>query len=272
MNQQEIAAGTRARVKNYAVCMMSEDRLLGSGTLVSRGGRFGILTAWHVFDACDVKKNPELREPFRSAPGAPMTIGYATDIPHNTIVPFQHLSLTGADNWQSEEWGPDVLFVALPESSELHSMRARKSFFPLDGDPPAQIATALKSDPSAWCLVGHPDTEKHDVPKSHGFDRVIALPAKVCFGCPQTSHDRDGWDYLDVPITRDSPDIPVSFGGVSGGGLWRTPLALDGEEVVGVRDPVLCGVAFYEQGRGGPSRFIRCHGPKSVYEKLCSRL
>ena len=53
-----------------------------------------------------------------------------TDIPHNSMIEFQHLRLIGTgDEWREEEWGPDLLFIELPQSTQLQSICAKKSFY-----------------------------------------------------------------------------------------------------------------------------------------------
>lgn len=267
MNQAECQQEIMRMIQRYAVAMMTGELLLGSGTLVSLGSRFGILTAWHVF-----YDKRELRRPFSSDKKARVTVAYITDIPHNTEFEFHHLDLRGTDNWQEIEWGPDLLFIALPESPQLQSLRAKKSFVRLDREPESLVAKARKKESCVWCLVGHPGVEKHEVPASHGFDKVLAAPAKISFGGMSTTHAHNGWDYLDIPVQGTDPAIPSSFGGVSGGGFWKTPIVFQGEDITDVGESHLMGVAFLEVYRQGPNRFLRCHGPESIYIKLKEHL
>jgi hypothetical protein len=62
-----------------------------------------------------------------------------------------------------------------------------------------------------------------------------------------------------------SPDIPQSFGGVSGGGLWQIPLIKSLEGNIEPKEYILSGVVFYETGREGLYQSVRCHGRTSIY-------
>jgi hypothetical protein len=89
--------------------------------------------------------------------------------------------------------------------------------------------------------------------------------------------ERQGWDYLELGLGHeDTADIGPSFGGVSGGGVWRVPIYRNRNDSPGkefFRDMTLCGVAFYEEDRGrGDRYFIRAHGPRSIYERLVARV
>ncbi len=80
------------------------------------------------------------------------------------------------------------------------------------------------------------------------------------------------WDYLFVNLNlKQNPDMPRTYGGMSGGGIWRAAFSLSAEETVFAvenpqRDIVLSGVAFYQTGLEG--RQIIGHGPKSLYATL----
>lgn len=60
------------------------------------------------------------------------------------------------------------------------------------------------------------------------------------------------------------PDTPKSFGGVSGGGLWRIMVYIS--PTTGKIDwsQRLKGMAFYEFPLKDGARVFRCHGPSSL--------
>jgi hypothetical protein len=64
--------------------------------------------------------------------------------------------------------------------------------------------------------------------------------------------------------------MPNSFGGVSGGGLWKveidSPDGRPGNEQLG--EVTFAGVAFYQGEIDSQCPYVRCHGPLSVYSKL----
>ena len=80
----------------------------------------------------------------------------------------------------------------------------------------------------------------------------------------------DDYDLIMVKISYDNSDrtvIPDSFGGVSGGGLWKFELyKVDGR--FEVRNNMFLGVAFYQTGLNDNIRHIRCYGWNSIYKTV----
>ena len=85
------------------------------------------------------------------------------------------------------------------------------------------------------------------------------------------THNANGFDLIDFEFTHGpGTNTPVSFGGVSGGGLWRVFPSGDDDGRYSSIEPVeLRGVVFYQtdetNGRGG---IISCHGPQGIYGRL----
>ena len=85
--------------------------------------------------------------------------------------------------------------------------------------------------------------------------------------------EKDDFDYLDIAVNFDSrQDVPVHFGGCSGGGLWHWRIDVNetasGKTVI--KDPILSGVAFYQfPPHDG---ILRCHGRRSIYHRVIQAL
>lgn len=77
--------------------------------------------------------------------------------------------------------------------------------------------------------------------------------------------ERDNHDYIELSSKR---YIPKSFGGVSGGGVWQVIMQDQPEGGVKILEIMLSGLAFYESARKNDKRIIRCHGKKSIYERI----
>ncbi len=76
------------------------------------------------------------------------------------------------------------------------------------------------------------------------------------------------WDYFDFKA-RLYPDAPVeSFGGVSGGGLWRVQIYPHPESGEVESIVALEGVAFWEDGTSSGQGMIRCYGVEPVRNVL----
>ena len=77
--------------------------------------------------------------------------------------------------------------------------------------------------------------------------------------------ERGLFDYYDMDADENA-QIPTSYAGMSGGGLWQVTVRQtpDGNIVPGRH--LFCGVSFYEGVRSNGIKFMRCHGRRSVYE------
>ncbi len=84
----------------------------------------------------------------------------------------------------------------------------------------------------------------------------------------QKVHQHNGYNYFDVGANLKLPDAPSSFIGMSGGGLWLIRLVKSKSgEISWDGKRYFRGVAFWESIQSDGHAIIRCHGPKSIYEK-----
>ena len=151
------------------------------------------------------------------------------------------------------EWGPDLLFLRVP-NEYVGTIRAVKRFYPLDRGRPK-----VEHGIEALMLMGAPGesgryTSKRAELNIHGFQfDANALPYR-----------RGDLDYLDSKEDTKFAGVPKDFGGVSGGGLWRVQIfelpdtgKLDWKWF-------LQGVAFWQIPQPDEHMTIRCHGPESI--------
>jgi hypothetical protein len=75
-------------------------------------------------------------------------------------------------------------------------------------------------------------------------------------------------DYYDFELDAHGPGIPTSYGGFSGGGLWR--LLVCSSPLTGKVDWAyrLKGVMFWEFEPVNNRRVIRCHGQETITSLL----
>jgi hypothetical protein len=91
---------------------------------------------------------------------------------------------------------------------------------------------------------------------------------RLLFGAGQVTskYTVNNFDLCSFAVSfKDSVGSPCSYGGMSGGGLWRVYIDTDKKVT---RERRLVGVAFYEYDTDTGQRMITCHGPKSVYTHL----
>jgi hypothetical protein len=227
-----------------------QDSYTCAGTLCRVGNSRGITTARHVWEKlrteasfyglagqAQVALRPDLVQPW-----IPPTSGTLPEI--DTQV-------------------PDLAFLRLADH-EFSALEAYgKSFYSLDHRLADPDATPYEED-GYWAVCGAPQA-------------LLALerrraPSLVYGTYVQQRFEVDSWDYLNIALDLDAnPDLPTSFAGVSGGGIWRTRFGIDEaatrfEVANRYRDIFWVGVAFYQTPLEG--RSLIAHGPRSIYQRL----
>jgi hypothetical protein len=216
--------------------------LFGTGSLVKVANSHHILTAAHVWE-----------RGLKSCERVGITILEGIDhrfpIDRRALIPFGP-PLPLPEN----EWGPDLVFLQIPEVHVGTIAASSKMFYSLDRD---RLKVTRGSE--GRVLVGAPGefekrTAKHSDLNIKGF--------YVGFGAPPYVHG--DFDYVDLNEDTSHPDIPKHWGGVSGGGLWRVQVFESPETEKIDWSYFLEGVAFYQLGIDQPRTTIRCHALQSI--------
>lgn len=251
-------------IGSYTTVLVRKGDIAGSATFVKCGQRLGVLTAHHVAFQCS--------PPFDFNPGSTDMLGFGVaGSPHAFEIEMQHLVPHEIGCPKSDEFGPDLLFIEIPQSeSRLHTILAKRQFWNVSIRPDDRIAECYTDTNCVWCTAGHPHELRKQEEPSHGFSEVWAFPGLVGITGVEERHQRDDFDYFDTYADyAGGNDIPKSFKGESGGGLWRIPISRektsDPLDTMRVGLPVLAGVIFYQGPVIGTRRCIRAHGAKSVY-------
>jgi hypothetical protein len=214
----------------------------GSGTLVVDGDAHYILTAAHVWEY--VNSKPRLGITLAE------NIDHRTPIEIPTIVPT--VLKPEAKLSSVTEWGPDIALLRIP-SELVGGIKAFKLFEDLNAPPKHLHAASLE----CWFVIGAPGelatfTEKH-----------AELQILGQFAAPQ-EHEHGGYDYFDFQLDSTSPGMPKSWGGLSGGGLWRVLVYSSPETGKIDWAKRLKGVPFYQFPVQNGCRIIRAHGSQSI--------
>jgi hypothetical protein len=217
-------------------------RLGGTGTLVTVGNSSYILTAAHVWEWFVQT----------GAKGIGLTLKENQE--HEFLLNIETIVASGPEHvgdWN--EWGPDLTFLRLPPEL-VGQVGAYKSFRNL---------TQNKSDPThigsleMWVLMGAPAVQGV-------FTRAHAdLVINGFFSRVGNRETRGEFDYIDLEMDVSFPGVPGTFGGVSGGGLWKV-IAFELSGGIIEWQWNLAGVAFYQLDLDNSSRVVRCHGEKSI--------
>src|SRR5260370_6809044 len=88
---------------------------------------------------------------------------------------------------------------------------------------------------------------------------------------PEKYEKQDGWDYYQMGVSQQAAnEFERTFGGVSGGGVWRVNAERRKEDQPGqeiLNGITFAGVAFFEIDDIKAEHFtVRPHGPPSIYD------
>jgi hypothetical protein len=260
----EILDEATSTTATFSTPLIYHDQLIGSGTFVDINGRKGIATATHV--ASLINFDPAFDEKLRLC---------IADFAHDFQIPVRHALHHAVAAAKCEEFGPDLSFIELLGKPDIDAIVARKSFYSLTHRSEEKLKGA-EHDRGIWLITGNPDEMAHEDEPTGDFNQVIALPGIGACSGVEARHEKYGFDYLDVSVQYSGKSAPPqSFGGCSGGGLWRFELSIDNKSVdqkIKCDGFYLSGVAFYQTEVRDSHRSVRCHGPRSIYAHLVQRV
>jgi hypothetical protein len=228
-------------------------RPIGSGTFVEIEGAHYILTAAHVWHKAREAKNIGL---------------VLTDYQSSFMVLRDGISAKEVWGGKIQEWGPDIALLKLAPS-DVATIKAHKSFLPLAQQKEALAACPPVIENGLWAVTGMVGKFTEVQANTEEKTVVCHIHGEAFISAVQQTHERDGYDYFDIGANFELPGVPSSFVGVSGGGLWEVRLSMaestgkiswDGKRY-------FRGVAFWESKKPDGQGIIRCHGPKSIFEK-----
>lgn len=254
---------TAGKICQCTICFIIGNSPAGSGTLVSIGGRYGILTAQHV--ANEVMASPE---------GA-LSICLRTD-PHRPEVWQRQLRPNQIGRMLRHENNPDLSFIEITDHGLLASVTETRTFYSLDegaSDIISSIQVFRKG--GIWCTAGAPKEFCERVPDLNGGQLF-----KVGFLCGKAEYCHNGHDAsndfdeltLRVPI---GGNHPKDYDGMSGGGVWLIYLNAHTESADSSFDlkSILVGVIREQSNKAeSGTRKIYAYGPRSIYKKVPEHL
>lgn len=226
---------------------------IGSGTFVSIGNVYGILTAQHVAKELD----------------SDCALGLALlKSEHIHIIEWQYLDIIHVASAAIPAEGPDLAFIVLPIPS-VSAIRAVKSFYNLLADRERILSSLFALDWGIWFLCGAPGVNTAKESSALGYEGVFDFGGMCYAAGADREFEKEGYDYIELEVEyKDGADLPSTFGGMSGGGLWQVPLRQNEGGALEPSDLLLSGVIFYESPIENQRRFIRCHGRRSIYEQV----
>jgi hypothetical protein len=222
-----------------------------AGTLVMINGVPGVLTARHVWEAIQSLGVLGVMLNDRTLRVSTNTIhvvspGYSSALPDDKSARV-----------------PDIAFLALTHEHRSTIEARGRTFYDITR---RRNSPALATSPDDGFCVATGTLEQLTDRESR----------KVCSFNYATGVDRlitqDGWDFLYVHLNvEENPTLPVStFGGMSGGGVWRARYGVNPDKEFSLIDLSLIGVTFLETAE--PGRQLVAHGPHSIYDRIVDQV
>jgi hypothetical protein len=244
------------RVKNNE---SPEFTQLGTGVLVQKANRFGILTAGHCLHAC----SPEVRLGREQGDKLFLIIQRGRIVFFEPQELLEHRLVTP----QCEEYGPDLTFIEILAIERLATVKASGSFWSLDRNA-TEIIAAFGGIGTPLASVGYPEADYATRREGDTMIRTFRHMSYLNVIQAGNVFERDGWDYLESTIDyTDSVGLPDSFKGVSGGPVWGMHLRRNKDDgKIGIGKSALIGVTFYQTDTQHNKRRLRAHFIRSIYE------
>lgn len=236
-------------------------RQSGSGTLVELDGTSCIVTADHVIE--DIRHRDR--------------IGLLIDWHGNSrrcAFDLDHLQFVRLPRGPTPDAGPDLGAIILPSVGVgMSALRTNKVFYNLSKRIKRFSASYPPLSDGVWFPCGVLAEDSRVLPPTRGFANVMGHWGMVGIASRPAESWRDGYDYLDL---RGRPgvdhDMPGSFGGSSGGGLWQGLIAKHPDGRLELRELIFSGVIFYQSDVEGGFRTLRSHGRASLHEQLADEI
>jgi hypothetical protein len=231
---------------------------VGTGTLVRKQGRIGILTAYH----CAHSHSPPISFGPNSTHTLTVTLRGGSCV---MLGPEEYFEYPLARP-SSEEYGPDLTFLQIVPGSKLQSICAISSVWSLDRDH-SELLNTFGFTGALLATIGFPEVECNTKINGNDIHRTVMHKTFINAIEDKSLHSKDGWDYIDVTCDyAGTPSLPEKFGGVSGGGIWSMVLRthIDGHR--SIERSALVGVTFYQGELVNHSRILRGHFIQSIYD------
>jgi hypothetical protein len=226
--------------------------LWGTGTLVWFAGVHYILTAAHVWEKLCEGAGP-----------ASVGLTLRENLTHRYLIDRDAIVATGPPKpAQWNEWGPDIVFLRVPPQ-HVGGIEVYRAFWNLARKQTFSHVICI----DLRVLMGAPYelgefTQVHAEFEINGMFSKPDIERYSSMQAPEAI--RRDYDYVDLDMDLALLGVPQTFGGVSGGGLWRVLVYWSDtkNEIDWAMD--IEGVAFHESDLVNGHRTVRCHGPQSI--------
>lgn len=261
---QEVIDNTCNSIGDYVTILFYGGNVIGSGTFVQCDSCYGILTAHHV-----IGKSIGL-DSFNNCSDKKLGIAIKENSPHALEFNLEHIrpyEIGRPRNNKYNEFGPDLVFLEILDKEKLGTIKARSSFWNISPQG-SLVNDCYKDFSSVWAVCGLPENWIRIEEGIDNFKKVSDCKNLVGLAGIEKRFEKEGFDYFDVSVNYNSKDdIPDTFKGMSGGGLWKIVLrCTENLQDLTIREIIFSGVIFYQTDLKENRRILRSHGAKSIYE------
>ncbi len=231
----DIADAILAHVSNFAVGLVRRvegagSQVLGSGVLVSLEGRRGILTAGHVADV------------YRVLPEVGL-VRFVAGNQQRRVLPLgdtQTIIMASSDSFKDGKEVLDLAFTQLPPHLAA-SIGAQSVFLNLEKNRKKIEAPPPEEGKHCDAILGLVE-EFSGEPFVEEANWISPMRGVLHTG--HVTEQKNGLLTVE-PMEYNRHELPKSFGGMSGGGLWRIYF-VENEKEARIVSTTLCGVASWQ--------------------------
>ena len=227
--------------------------VIGSGTFVRVGDIYGILTANHVAKNLD-------GECFL---GLALLRDEDNFKIHKSFIKIIDIGIPNTNGY-----GPDIAFIMFNDTHRSDIARY-KDFYPLCQNRDEALSYPPPLDVGFWAACGTPQERITLEDSASSFSAAISMQLYCAFGGVEREYIKDDYDYFEMDADyAKAKNVPHSFKGMSGGGLWQIPITFTDDNNIIVNRYLLSGVAFWQSNQSERKSFLRFHARKSIYENM----
>jgi hypothetical protein len=239
--------------------------IFGSGVLVRKGNRCGILTAHH----CVHDPAPSFR--FGSIDGDKLLLVVKGS--NLVTLPPEILIKHALGIPKDDKMGPDLAFVEILTSPQLGTIKAINSFWCLDKNPD-DVEREFGKIEMPFTVVGFPAAYHDEKPAGRRIRKIIKHMTFYYSIGAKSIRERGGWDYIEAKnYYGKNNELPESFEGVSGGPVWGLQVKKDKDNgKLSLKKFSLIGIAFLQIRKSKKIIHVRAHFIKSIYERAWEKL
>jgi len=233
---------------------------LASGTLIQIDDKYCILTARHVTD--ELKKLKQIG------------LNLVTFV-HNDTIETSLLRFVELDCPNQVITDPDLAVIILPKTKS--GTIGIKNFWNLTNHKQSVLSKPIDWNNGLFFLCGTIG-ERAKIENSLGeFSKILNCDCEFMYTGVEKYYLEKEFDYLKLSVShRKRNDLPNSFLGASGGGIWATQLFRMDDGRINYSNPLLVGMAYEEDVKANGSRSIIAgitgYGWRSIYEQVLSKV